>query len=116
MSITEKTDAEIITIANPIWQDLIKHSNNENYIGFTKNFCKEMMRGANEVEIGKQWANNKLTKNLSPKVEVFGCLRRGNFVTVLYKQTNKELDGEYLGRLVLGTEEGEVKIFGATIF
>jgi hypothetical protein len=37
-------------------------------------------------------------------------------VTVLYKQTSDEVPGEFLGRLVLGIEDGEVKVFGATIY
>jgi len=45
-----------------------------------------------------------------------GCLRRNNFVTVLYKQTSDKVSGEFLGRLVLGTEDDKVKVFGATIF
>jgi hypothetical protein len=43
-------------------------------------------------------------------------LRRNNHVTVLYKQTSDEVPGEFLGRLVLGIEDDEIKIFGATIF
>jgi hypothetical protein len=41
-------------------------------------------------------------------------IRRGEHVTVLYKQTNKNMTGnEYLGRLVLGyNEDNEIKIFG----
>jgi len=105
MNILEKTDEEILEIANPMWKDLKKFSHNQNYMGFTKNFCKEMMRGANEIEIGKQWARNELTKNLSPESEVLGILRRGEHVSVLYKQTNKKMEGEYLGRLVLGLED-----------
>jgi hypothetical protein len=35
---------------------------------------------------------------------------------VLYKQGSDEVDGDFLGRLVLGIEDEEVKIFGATIF
>ena len=31
-------------------------------------------------------------------------------------QTNKEIPGEFLGRLVLGVEDNEIKIFGATIY
>ena len=46
----------------------------------------------------------------------FGCIRRDEHVTVLFKQKNAISDGDYLGRLVLGTEDGEIKIFGATIF
>ena len=32
------------------------------------------------------------------------------------KQKSTISNGDYLGRLVLGIEDGEVKIFGATIF
>ena len=75
-----------------------------------------MLLGANEVELGKQWANNKLLTSLSKKKEVFGCLRRNLYVTVLYKQTSDDVPGEFLGRLVLGVEDDEIKVFGATIY
>ncbi|MGE4594890.1 MAG: hypothetical protein AAEF23_05155 [Gammaproteobacteria bacterium] len=116
MNIIDKTDEEILAIAGPMWGNLINNSNNQNYIGFTKHFSKEMMRGANEIEVGKQWARNELTKNLSKESELLGILRRGEHVSVLYKQTNNKISGEFLGRLVLGVEDGIVKIFGATIF
>ena len=116
MKFLDKTDKEILEIANPLWDDLVKHSNNKDYGGFTKNFSAHMLLGANEVEIGKQWANNKLLTSLSKQREFFGCLRRNNYVTVLYKQTSNKVPGEFLGRLVLGVEDDKVKIFGATIF
>ena len=116
MNLLEKTDQEIIEIANPIWDNLVKSSNIKNYSSFTKDFSAQMLYGANEVEIGKQWANNKLLTNLSEKKEVFGCLRRNLYVTVLYKQTSDKVPGEFLGRLVLGVEDNKVKVFGATIY
>ena len=116
MNLLEKTDKEIIEIANPIWDNLVKSSNIKNYSGFTKDFSAQMLYGANEVEIGKQWANNELLTNLSEKKEVFGCLRRNLYVTVLYKQTSDKVPGEFLGRLVLGVEDNKVKVFGATIY
>ena len=116
MNLLEKSDDEILTIANPIWNNLVKTSNMKDYGGFTKDFGTQMLFGANEVELGKQWANNKLLTSLVETNEVFGCLRRDQFVTVLYKQTSKTLPGEYLGRLVLGIEDDIVKVFGATIY
>jgi hypothetical protein len=116
MSLLDKSDEEIIKIANPIWEDLVKASNNKDYSAFTKHFSAQMLYGANEVEIGKQWANNKILTNLSSKNKVFGCLRRNVYVTILYKQTSNTVHGEFLGRLVLGEEDGEIKVFGATIF
>ena len=116
MNLLDKTDDEIIEIANPIWDNLIKSSNIKDYGSFTKDFSAQMLLGANEVELGKQWANNKLLTSLSKKKEVFGCLRRNLYVTVLYKQTSDNVPGEFLGRLVLGVEDDEIKVFGATIY
>ena len=116
MNLLEKPDQEIIDIANPIWENLVKSSNIKDYGGFTKDFSSQMLFGANEVELGKQWANNKLLTSLSDKKEVFGCLRRNLHVTVLYKQTSNTVPGEFLGRLVLGVEDNEIKVFGATIY
>ena len=116
MNLLEKSDQEIIDIANPIWENLVKSSNIKDYGGFTRDFSSQMLFGANEVELGKQWASNKLLTSLSDKHEVFGCLRRNLHVTVLYKQKSNTVTGEFLGRLVLGVEDDEVKVFGATIY
>ena len=83
---------------------------------FYQRLSTQMLFGANEVELGKQWANNKIITNLEETYKPFGTLRRGDHITVLIKQTNKEIPGEFLGRLVLGVEDDEIKIFGATIY
>ena len=116
MNLLEKSDQEIIGIASPIWDNLVKSSNIKDYGGFTRDFSSQMLFGANEVELGKQWSNNKLLTSLSEKKEVFGCLKRNLYVTILYKQKSNTVSGEFLGRLVLGEEDDEVKVFGATIF
>ena len=116
MNLLEKTDDEILEIAEPLWSGLVESSNKRDYLGFIKHFSKEMLMGANEIEIGKQWSKNKLLSSLSVEREFLGCLRRNEYISVLYKQTSDEVPGEFLGRLVLGIEDGEVKIFGATIF
>ena len=116
MSFLDKSDEEIIKIAEPIWANLVKSSNIKDYGGFTRDLSSQMMYGANEVELGKQWANNKLISSLAEGCKAIGCLRRGLYVTILYKQTSTEIPGDFLGRLVLGEEGEEVKVFGATIF
>ena len=116
MNLLEKSDQEITEIAKPIWDNLVRASNIKDYGGFTKDFSSQMLYGANEVELGKQWASNELISSLSENCKAFGCLRRGLYISVLYKQTSSAVPGEFLGRLVLGEEDGEVKVFGATIF
>ena len=110
MELMEKSDKEIKDIAQPIWDNLVKSSNIKDYGGFTKDFSSQMLYGANEVELGKQWANNKLLTSLSEKQEFLGTIRRNQFITVLYKQTSQTMPGEFLGRLVLGEEDGLVKV------
>ena len=116
MNLLDKSDDEIIKIANPIWENLIRSSNNKDYGSFTKDFSSQMLYGANEVELGKQWANNKLLTSLSEKQEFLGCIRRDKFITILYKQKSNTVQGEFLGRLVLGIEGDMIKVFGATIY
>ena len=116
MDFLEKSDKDIKEIAQPIWDNLVKTSNTKDYGGFTKDFSTQMLFGANEVELGKQWAGNKLLTNLSEKKEFLGCLRRNGYVTVLLKQRSDKVPGDFLGRLVLGVEGEEIKVFGATIF
>ena len=65
MSLLEKPDEEIFKIAEPIWNNLVNSSNIKDYGGFTKDFSSQMLYGANEVELGKQWASNELITNLS---------------------------------------------------
>tara|TARA_A100001011_G_scaffold75936_1_gene78072 strand:- start:127 stop:477 length:351 start_codon:yes stop_codon:yes gene_type:complete len=116
MDLLSKTDEEIFAIGKSLWENLVRSSNLKDYGGFTKDFSTQMLFGANEVELGKQWANNELITNLNETYKPFGTLRRGDHITVLIKQTNKKIPGEFLGRLVLGVEDGEVKVFGATIY
>ena len=116
MSLQDKKDQEIFKIAEPIWDNLVKSSNMKDYGTFTKDFSSQMLYGANEVELGKQWASNKLLTNLSEDKEFLGCLRRNNFITVLIKQKSDKISGDFLGRLVLGVEGEQIKVFGATIF
>ena len=75
MDILSKSDDEIYELAKPIWDNLVKSSNLKDYGGFTRDFSTQMLFGANEVELGKQWANNKLITNLKETFEPFGCLR-----------------------------------------
>ena len=116
LNIVEKTDEEIRAIAEPLWRDLVKNSNEGKYGEFVKNFSIDLARAMNQVEAGHQFANSELTRNLSGHVDYLGIIRRGEHVTVLYRQRSTKKAGEWLGRLVLGYENEKVRIFGASIF
>ena len=116
MNIIDKTDEEILEIAHPMWDDLIKYSNKGQYGKFIKKFSYDLLLGLNEIELGKQFAHSELTRNLVEKRDYLGLIRRGQHVTVLYRVRSTKREGEWLGRMVLGYEQGEVRIFAASIF
>ena len=116
MNIIEKSDEEIFALADEMWLNLIRASNAGNYGDFVKGFADSLMVSLNEVEVGRQFATSDLTRNLSEELDPLGIIRRGEHVSVLYRQRSTKKKGEWLGRLVLGYEGDEVRIYGASIF
>lgn len=116
VNIIEKTDTEILAMADPLWRGLVKSSNEGTYGEFAKNFSSNLALAMNTVVANHQFANSELARSLSEDIDVLGIIRRGEHVTVLYRQRSTKKPGEWLGRLVLGYENGTVRIFGASIF
>lgn len=103
-------------MADPLWRDLVKSSNEGRYGEFAKNFSSSLALAMDQVIAGHQFANSELARSLSAEIDPLGIIRRGEHVTVLYRQRSTKKPGEWLGRLVLGYENGKVRIFGASIF
>ena len=116
MNIVDKTDEEILAMAKPLWRDLVKYSNEGKYGEFARNFSSSLALAMNQVVAGHQFANSELARSLAEDADALGIIRRGEHVTVLYRQRSTKKPGEWLGRLVLGYEDGKVRIFGASIF
>jgi len=116
LNIIDKTDKEIFAVADPLWRDLVKFSNEGKYGEFARNFSSSLARAIDQVVAGHQFANSELARSLSDAIDPLGIIRRGEHVTVLYRQRSTKKQGEWLGRLVLGYEDGKIRIFGASIF
>lgn len=116
MNIIDKSDEEIRALAEPMWRELLRHSNEGKYGEFVSKFARSLALAMNQVVVNHQFANSELARNLSEDFDCLGMIRRGEHVTVLYRQRSTKKPGEWLGRLVLGYEDGEVRIFAASIF
>lgn len=116
MNIIDETDEELLKIGIPWWEDLIKYSNKGQYGKFIRNFSYDLLLGLNEIEVGKQFAKSELTRSLAKEYDFLGFIRRGEHVSFLFKVRSTKKEGEWLGRMVLGYEKGEIKIFAASIF
>ena len=116
VNIIDKTDDEIWAAADPLWRGLVQSSNEDRYGEFVKGFAKSLALVMNQVVVNHQFANSELARNLSEDFDRLGIIRRGEHVTVLYRQRSTKKPGEWLGRMVLGYENGEIRIFAASIF
>jgi hypothetical protein len=116
MNVIDKTDEELEKIAFSFFDDLIKYSNKGQYGKFILNFSYDLLIGLNEMEVGKQFAKSELTRNLATEYDFLGFIRRGEHVTCLFRVRSTKKEGEWLGRMVIGYERGEVKIFAASVF
>lgn len=115
-NVIDYTDDELAAIAHPMWEDLIQHSNKGQYGKFVRKFSYHLLFGLNEVEMGKQFANSELTRSLDKRYDFLGFIRRGEHISCLYRVRSTKREGEWLGRMVLGVEDGEIRIFAASVF
>ena len=100
MNIIDKSDDEILAVAHPMWEELIRYSNEGEYGKFIRNFSYELLFGLNEVEVGKQFAKSELTRSLDSEYDFLGLIRRNQHVTVLYRMRSTKKSGEWLGIMV----------------
>jgi hypothetical protein len=116
LNIIDRTDEEIRALADPLWRELLRNSNEGKYGEFVSKFSRSFALAMNQVVANHQFANSELARNLAEDADYLGIIRRGEHVTVLYRQRSTRKPGEWLGRLVLGYEDDEVRIFSASIF
>src|SRR5690606_24621815 len=60
MNIIDKTDEEIWAVADPLWRDLLEHSNEGEYGEFVKHFARSLALAMNQVVVSHQFANSEL--------------------------------------------------------
>ena len=64
VNVVESSDEEIRAIADPLWRDLLKASNEGKYAEFVQKFAKSLALTMNEVVVNHQFANSELARNL----------------------------------------------------
>jgi len=116
MNINDKTDDEIKEIALPIWETLVEASIEGDYDKFIEGFSPNVLLSINQEEAAEKFTKDELTRSLSTEYEFLGLLRRGQTVTCLFRVRSTAKDGEWLGRMVIGDDGGEIKIFASSIF
>jgi len=112
MELLNKSDLEILKIAESIWDDVVEAGNTKNWDLFSKHMPESDVTDEAKKDVERQWEEIPLLTSLSPNREFISILRRGESVLVLWKQCSTKEDGEYLAMLNLKCIDSEIKACG----
>nr|WP_320193118.1 hypothetical protein [uncultured Desulfobacter sp.] len=116
MDFSDKSNKEILTIAEPIMTNIIEGSNENDYEKFSKEFSSIMLKAVPKEEFERQLAESREEiGNIKNERKFLSCIYRDSGVTVLWKGYYEMKKGEVLVQLTLNEEDGKVKVFGAFI-
>jgi len=113
MSITNKTDQEIIAIVQPMIDAVIDASNKKDWASFSAFQTDEEARDPrNKSNVLKLWEENAFLTSLNPEREILGVLRNEDVAQVVWKQTSSKVPGEFLARYFIREIDGHIKEIG----
>lgn len=112
MELLHKSDTDILTIAEAMWDDIVKAGNTKDWSLFSKHMPASDVTNEAKKEVERQWEEIPLLTSLSPKRDFIRILRRGESVLVLWRQCSTKVEGEYLAMLNLKCIDCEVKACG----
>ena len=116
MTITAKSDTEILAIALPMINEVVKASNEKDWPTFSRyQRTDEAQDPNNKKHVEQLWENQPLFTSLSLDREILGVLRRNNVAEIVWKQTSSQVAGDYLARYMIEEIDDEIKEIGFVI-
>ncbi|NGN97299.1 hypothetical protein G5S52_06380 [Grimontia sp. S25] len=116
MSITLLTDDEILAIAIPMIDAVVKASNGKDWDAFCVYQTKEEAEDPeNKAGVIKAWEEFDLFSSLTLERQILGVLRNEDIAQIVWKQTSTKVEGEYLARYFITEIDKEIKEVGFVI-
>jgi len=116
MSITLKSDSEIIAITKSMIDDVVQASNRRDWESFSQYQTSEEANAAeNKLSVETLWAESGFYASLSLERDILGVLRRDAVAVVFWKQTSPKISGEYLASYYVKEIDQKVKEVGFLI-
>jgi len=112
MKIANKSNSEILKIAESMWDDIVEGANTKNWHLFSKYMPASDVTDEARENVENQWQQVPLLTSLSKHREFINILRRSNSVLVLWKQWSTTEEGEFLAMLNLKIIDAEIKSVG----
>jgi hypothetical protein len=115
MDVSKLSDEEVYELAEPIWENMRKGSNNVDYETFSCFFSASLKGRVNKERFENQCKEFPLLTSLGAATPV-ACIRRKEGVTVIFRQLSTRLEGEFVGQLTLAGTHEKNKVINAQVY
>jgi len=113
MKLLEMSDSQINTAVAPILKDVIVGSRNKDWALFSKYMASEDASSAEaKADVEAQWEENEYLTSFADEFEFLGVIRKTDIVLVICKLTCTNSEDEYLEKLYLEEQDGEIVTLG----
>ena len=105
MELVNKSDEEILAIANPIMDNLMEGSTEINHEKHTRDFTEELKRIVTKEHLEEVCKSYQSEWGYFSKREFVSIFRRPSSIAIVWKQWCTKAEGEFVAEMVL-IEEG----------
>jgi hypothetical protein len=116
MPITSKSDDEIISIIQPMIDNVVKASNQKDWDQFSRyQTDEERLDPENRKNVERLWKEEEFFTSLNTDREILGVLRKRDVAQLVWKQTSTRVSGDALARYFVKEIDQEIKEVGFLI-
>lgn len=113
MTITAKSDSEIIEIALPMIDTVVKACNQKDWAAFSMYQTEQEANDPeNRSNVERLWEEHEFFTTLSLNRDLLGVLRKDDIAQIVWKQTSTQVEGDYLARYFIKEINQEIKEVG----
>ncbi len=106
MSFDQKSDAEILAIADPIMDNLMEASTNIDHDRHTSDFTDRLKSIATKEHLTKVCKKYQEEKGFFAEREFVSVIRRPGAVGIIWKQRFTQAEGDFIAEMLLVNQEG----------
>ena len=116
MDLSQKTDSEIMSIANPIMDNLMDASTAIDYERHIKDFTDRLKSVLSKERLEWICQDYQDTKGFFAKREFVATFRRPDSVAIVWKQTFTKQPGDFVAEMVLVQQDGKYLVDHVMVF
>jgi hypothetical protein len=116
MNFLHASDSEVLSIANPIMDNLMDASTNIDHAKHIQNFSARMLAIVTKSYFEDVCKQYQQEKGFFAQRELVAIFRRPNSVAIVWKQTFTKAQGEFVAEMVLIEEAGKMVVDHVMVF